>query len=176
MAERARTLRVGGILLALLTMGLVVGFACSNRNGAQTPSTSPSASPTDVKVAVETAYLHMWDVWADSLLRLDPSKLSEAMIGNALTRVSSQVEAQKGKNQPVRIRVEHDYRIVKVDVTTFSVDDSYINHSVRLDPKTTQPIEQDPKQHIHESFTMKLVSGIWKLADVIEYKSSSPSP
>jgi hypothetical protein len=176
MSERARTLKVGGSLLAILVLGLGLGFACSKSNRSPGANGSPSPTPTDPKVAVERGYLHAWDVWADALLRLDPSKLSEAMTGNALARVTSQVETQRHKDQPVRIRAEHDYRIVMVDAATFSVDDNYINHSVRLDPKTMQPIEKNPNQHVHESFTMRLVSGIWKLADVIEYKSSSPSP
>ncbi|MGZ3319275.1 MAG: hypothetical protein ACXU95_18540 [Isosphaeraceae bacterium] len=176
MTERARTLKVGGSLLGILILGLGLGFACSKRTVPPGTDGSPSPTSTDPKVHVEQAYLHAWDVWADALLRLDPSKLSSAMTGNALTRVTSQVETQRQKNQPVRIRVDHDYSITMVDATTYSVDDNYINHSVRLDPKTMQPIEKDPNQHVHESFTMKLVSGIWKLADVIEYKSSSPSP
>lgn len=173
MTERARVLTVGGVLLGLVAIGLIVGFLVID--GGSTPPGGGSPSPTtDVRTQVEQAYLKVWDAWADALLNLDASRLPEVMTGNALTRVTAQVEEQRKKNQPVRTQVEHNYRIVIVNPTTASVEDEYINHSVRLDPKTREPIEKDPKQRVRESFTMRLVSGKWKLAEVIEYKSPSP--
>ncbi len=171
MSERAKTLKVGGILLALIVVGLVLGFSCMSRNGS--PDSSVSSSPsssTDPKAQVEQAYLKHWDVYAEALRHLDTSKLSEVLTGSALATVTSQVEEQRRMNQPVLIRVEHNYTITLTSDSTASVDDNYINHSVRLDPKTGQPIERDPNQRVHKSYTIKRVNGIWKVSDIIAYK------
>jgi hypothetical protein len=172
--ERAQVLKVGGAMLALLVVGLVVGFLTLDGKGSPSPSPSSptrnSVTPPDVRAQVEQAYLRAWDVWADSLLRLDPSRLHDVLTGKALELVTAQVNAQREKNQPVRVRVEHNYRIALLSTTSASVDDRYINHNVRLDPQTLQPIEKDLSGRVHRSFTLELVDGIWKIADIIEYK------
>jgi hypothetical protein len=172
--ERARVLKVGGAMLALLLAGLVVGFLTLDGKGSPSPSpsspTSNSVTPPDVRAQVEQAYLRAWDVWADSLLRLDPSRLPEDLTGRALEIITKQVQEQAKKNQPVRIRVEHDYTIVLINATMASIEDRYINHNVRLDPKTLEPIEKDPNHRERTTFTMELVDGTWKIAEIIEYK------
>jgi hypothetical protein len=177
-SERARVLKVGGSLLGLVLIGLVIGFLALRGDGGSPPASTsetenPTPTPTDVRAQVEQAYLHAWDVWAEALLELDPSGLDEALTGPALELVTEQVAAQAEKNQPVRIRAEHNYRIVMIDDATASVDDRYVNHSVRLDPETGDPIEEDPRFEEHRSFTMRLVDGTWKIARIIEYDESS---
>lgn len=175
MSTRGRTLAVGGVLLAVLAAGLLVGFLTIGDNEGSsgttptTPPVSPSGTPTDARAQVEQAYLDAWDVWADALLQLDPSRLPEAFTGRALELITGQVEEQSQKNEPVRIRAEHNYNITLIDSETASVDDRYINHNVRLDPDTLEPIEEDPNRREHRSFTLKLVGGTWKIARIIEY-------
>lgn len=176
MTTRVRTLAVGGALLAVVGGGLLVGFlAFGDDDGASgstpttPPPTSPSETPTDVKADVEQAYLAAWDVWADALLQLDTSRLSEAFTGHALELITSQVEEERQQNEPVQIRAEHNYTIAILDEKTASVDDRYINHNVRLDPDTLEPIEEDPNRREHRSFTLKLVDGTWKITRIIEY-------
>lgn len=175
MTSRGRTLAVGGVLLVVVAAGLVAGFLMLRGNGSSpTPSPpatkSPTPTPTDVQSQVEQAYLEAWEVWADALLRLNPSRLPEAFIGPALDLVTSQVEEQRRKNQPVRIRAEHNYKITILDERTASVDDRYINHNVRLDPETLEPIEPDVQTRVRRSFTFRLVDSTWKIADIIEYR------
>lgn len=179
MSERARVLKVGAALLALLAAGLAVGLlVLRGSNDSPPPSTSTTGTPTptstDVRVQVEQSYLHAWDVWAEALLELDPSRLPEVLTGRALRVVEQRLEEQREDNQPVRLSAEHNYRIVIIDQTTASVDDRYLNHSVRLDPDTLEPIEEDPNQRLRTSFTMRLVDGTWKIAQIIEYDGQSP--
>ncbi|MGH2728816.1 MAG: IMS domain-containing protein [Actinomycetota bacterium] len=176
MTERARTLRVGGILLALVVAGLVLGFVLVNRGNGTAPKQTSSPAPTDPKAQVEQAYLRYWDVYADALLRLDTAKLGDVLTGEALANVRSQVEQQRTKNEPVRVRVEHNYRIVIMDATTSSVDDTYVNHAVRIDPQTKQPTEADPNESVRRTYTLKKVDGVWKVSNIIGYRSGSPSP
>jgi hypothetical protein len=177
MTTRIRTLAVGGALLAIVGGGLIVGFlAVSDDDGASgstrtnPPPTSPSETPTNDEAEVELAYLAAWDVWARALERLDPSRLEEAFTGPALEVVTAQVEEQMRKNEPVRIRAEHNYRITMIDSQTASVEDRYINHNVRLDPETLEPVERDQETRVRRSFTLTLVDSTWKIAEIIEYQ------
>jgi hypothetical protein len=175
MSPRGRTLTVGGVLLTVLVAGLFVGFLVLGNGGdssgstATTPPVTPSSTPSDPRAQVEQAYLRAWDAWADALLKLDASGLHEAFTGHALQLITAQVAEQKRKSQPVRIRAEHNYTITLIDAQTASVDDRYTNHNVRLDPNL-QPIEPDPDNPEHRSFTLKLVDGTWKIARIIEYR------
>jgi hypothetical protein len=176
MSPRGRTLTVGGVLLTVVVAGLLVGFLALGNDGdssgstTTTPPRTKSATPTDPRAQVEQAYLKAWDVWADALLHLDTSGLSEAFMGRALKVVTSEVQEQKRKNEPVRIRAEHNYTITLIDSQTASVEDRYINHNVRLDPQTLEPAEPDQETHIRRSFTLKLVGSTWKIAEIIEYR------
>ncbi|MEX2555568.1 MAG: hypothetical protein WEB06_08050 [Actinomycetota bacterium] len=171
MADRTRTLVVGGTLLGLIIVGLVVGFILIG--GDETPpggKSSPSPTPTDVRTQAEQAYLQYWDVYAESMLKLDASRLPDVLAEDALQNHRQQVEAQRTKNQPVRIRVEHDYRITVVNENAVSIEDNYRNHSVRLDPKTMQPVEKDPNERVRTTYTLKEVNGIWKVTLIVGFR------
>jgi len=176
MTTRGRTLAVGGVLLAVFAGGLFVGFLALGDDGQSsgatetTPPTSPSDTPTDPRAQVEQAYLDAWDVWEEALVQLDASRLSEAFTGSALDVVTNQVEEQKRKNEPVRIRAEHNYSVTMIDSETASVEDRYINHNVRLNPETLEPIEPDQETRVRRSFTLTLVDSTWKIAEIIEYQ------
>lgn len=176
MSTRSRTLAVGGVLLAVLAAGVLVGFLTlgnddtSSGSTRTTPPDSPSVTPTDARAQVEQAYLDAWDVWADALLGLDASRLSEAFTGRALRVVANQVTEQQQKNEPIQIRAEHNYTITLIDAQTASVEDRYINHNVRLDPETLEPIEPDQETRVRRSFTLRLVDSTWKIAEIIEYQ------
>lgn len=159
---------VAGILVALFIAGY---FLVADRNGGSSNNNaSPSPTPTDVRADIEKAYLGFWEVWADANLRLDSTRLSEVATGKALEAFESTVEQQKAKNQPVRVRVEHNYTITILGESDASVDDRYINHAVRLDPQTKEPVEPDPNQSVRKTYAFKKVDGRWKIAEVIEYR------
>ena len=170
-SETKRALVVGAIIVAVLVAALFVGLTVFNR-GEQAPDSdgSPSPAATDARAEVEQAYLQFWDVWADANEKLDPSQLDDVATGEALSALVEAVEAQRANNQPVRIRVEHNYQIAITDETTASVDDRYVNHSQRLDPETMEPIDPDPNAQVRKSHTMKKVEGVWKVAEIIEYR------
>ena len=172
MADRARVLAVGGTLLGLIIIGLVVGFILLGDDNT-TPNagnSSPSPTSTDVRTQVEQAYLNAWDVWAYALLRLDTSRLPDVLTGNALDTINTQVERQRGRNQPVRVSAEHDYMITLASDTRASVDDNYVNHNVRLDPETMEPIEEDPNERVRLTFIMTLVGGTWKISEIVGFE------
>ncbi len=111
MTTRVRTLAVGGTLLAFLAGGLLVGFLALGKDGQTSgatetsPPVSPSETRTDVRAQVEQAYLDHWEVYADALLTLDGSRLSDVLAGAALREVEKQVEDLTEANQPARVRM-----------------------------------------------------------------------
>jgi len=119
---------------------------------------------------VERAYLEHWDVYAEALLSLDGSRLPDVLAGAALEAVQKQLEELRAADQPARVRVEHRYRITIINDRTAVVDDRYVNHTVRLDPDTLEPIESDPNQRVHKSYTLKKVGGVWKVTDIVLYR------
>lgn len=175
MTDRARVLTVGGVLIGLVIIGLVVGFVVLNDdNRPPNGGVSPSPTPTDVRAQVEQAYLRYWDVYADALLRLDASRLDEVLSKEALENHRQQVDELRGKNQPARVSVEHDYVITLVNDTTASVEDNYISHTVALDPETKEPVEKDPNTRVRRSYTLEKVNGVWKVTLIIGFRSGSP--
>lgn len=176
MTDRARVLKVGGVLIGLVIIGLVVGFVLLGDDDT-TPNagnSSPSPTPTDVRGQVEQAYLRYWDVYADALLRLDPSRLDEVLSKEALENHRQQVDELRRKNRPARVSVEHDYVITLVNDTTASVEDNYISHTVALDPETKEPVEEDPKARVRRSYTLEKVNSVWKVTLIVGFRSGSP--
>lgn len=168
-----RTLFAGLSVLAVLAILLVGGyFLLADRDDGNLANDNATPSPVDPRVEIEQAYLHFWDVYARASLELQPDLLDEVAMGGALEVLKAQIEEQRKKNQPVRVRVEHNYQIIFPiegqgdDVA--SVDDRYVNHSVRLDPETMEPIEPDPNTPTHDTYTLRKVDGTWKIAEIIE--------
>lgn len=170
-----RTLIVGGALILVLA-AIFTGayFLLADRTETPSNDTTPSPEPTDPLAEIERDYLRHWEVWAEANLKLQPELVGAVATGAALEALTEQVSQQKEKNQPVRIRVEHNHRIIypvpDVGPDTATVEDNYINHSVRLDPDTMEPIEPDPNDQVRVSFTLKKVDGRWKVAEVIRFR------
>lgn len=170
-----RTLIAGVSVLAVLAVLFVGGYLLlSDRDGAVLNDASPTPSPADPRSEIEQAYLRFWNVYARASLELEPDLMDEVAIGEALSGLKAQIEEQRNKNQPVRVRVEHNYQVAfpipgqAEDVA--SVDDRYVTHSVRLDPETMEPIEPDPNAPTHHTYTLRKVDGTWKVAEIIEQR------
>lgn len=174
MNPNRRALVIGGIIAALLVAGLVVGIVVLRGPNDTVGPNDESPTPTDVHAEVEQAYLKFWNVWAEVNESLDPSRLSEVMTGEALELAQGLIEEQRAKNEPLRVQVEHNYRIVITDEATASVDDTFLDRTTRLDPETREPTGAPANQTIRNSYTMKEESGIWKVAAIIQYRSPSP--
>jgi hypothetical protein len=86
--------------------------ATTTTAAAAAPTTTAAAPPTTVSAKAEllAAYTRSWQVYADALRRLDPSRLGSAFAGSALRAAQQEVAAQKADNQPVRIDVDHPAR------------------------------------------------------------------
>jgi hypothetical protein len=164
------------LLVAALAAVLLAG--CRNDTPASpTTTTAPqitavspttSSSPQGDADALLGAFQRSWQIYADALRRLDPSRLPTAFAGSALRAAQSEVAAQKGSGQPVRIDVEHHPRVLLVTATDGVVTDEGVNHSVVLDPNTGQPAEPDPNERFTERRSFKFLGGGWKVVEIIE--------
>lgn len=128
------------------------------------PPMAASARTEDLRAQVEEAYLTEWDRYADAALRRDPSGLSAVLAGDALEAITAQVAHFP---HPVWVRIDHSYTITLYDETTAFVEDTYRNHSVFVDPATMRPLEADPDERVHQSFTLRKEKGRWMLTDIV---------
>lgn len=174
MESRSRYLLVGGIMAAVILGGLAVGFVLLRSESSSTPSESPTPVATEERLQVERAYLRFWDAWAKANESLDPTVLDKVMTGEALEQARVLVEEGRAKNAPIRIRVEHNYHIAITHESLATVEDSFLDRSVDLDPETRQPVGPEVNETIRNSYTLKKVNGIWKVAEIIAYRSPSP--
>jgi hypothetical protein len=161
-------------LLLLLLVVALGAVACSD-GGSDGPSASlttpPSTEVPTVEEEVEAAYLRSWDVYAEAMLELDPGGLSDSYATPQLERTRADVLDRKSDGRPVRITVEHDYRIAELRDDSALVVDRYRNHSVLLDPDSKDPVEPDPNELIVEQYTLRKVSGEWKVVDIARSQS-----
>jgi hypothetical protein len=179
MSGRNRILIIGGALAAGILGLVVIGLVLLND-----PPDVPEASPTQVSAnpsplgtsdeetiaEVERAYLRFWEVWTSANVDLDPSLMAEVTTGHLLELFVEELQELKAKDEPARIAVEHNYEIVLLGPDVASVEDRYVNHSVRIDSETLQPIEPDPNVPVRKSHTLRKVNGQWKVAEIIEYR------
>ncbi len=177
MTGRARTLVIGAILTGVVVGVLVVGYLLvgpGSRPGETPPSprpTSPSPATTDVREEVERAYLRYWQVWTEANLKLDPDLLDEVMTGEALQKARGVIE--RANNEPVSIRVSHSYRITILSDAA-SIEDTFVDRSVRVDPRTGKPIGPEQNETIRNGYTLKKVDETWKVSFIVGYESPSP--
>jgi len=142
-----------------------------------THSATPTASPVPVVVApgatpappgtaqaVERAYLHYWDVYANALYTLDSSHLGEVMSGTELDGRRQQIDELRSQNQAVKIVVEHHYEIVLLGPSTAGVEDHYVNKSYTIDATTKRPLQSPGAGETEDvAFQFELVDGSWKV-------------
>jgi hypothetical protein len=167
-------------LALAVTLTAVLLAGCSHHTPATPPSSTGSAVPTtnpappttlSAKAELLAAYNRSWEIYADALRRLDPSRLPEAFAGSALRAVQSEVASQKAMRQPVRIDVEHHPKVLLITAADGVVGDQGVNHSVVLNPSTGQPAEPDPNERFRERRSLKFLGSTWKVVEIIQEKT-----
>jgi len=157
----------------LLLPLLILAVSCSS-GGSEGPSASVTTPPTTaaqtVEQQVEAAYLRSWDVYAKAVRTLDPSGLDSIYAGKALETVTGEIRRRQSERRPAAVKVEHDLSIEIVNETTAVVVDEYVNHSVRLDPANSAPVEADPNERITESYNLTLVEARWKVSGIVRQR------
>jgi hypothetical protein len=134
-----------------------------------TSTTTTSFAPETVEGAIEAAYLHAWDVYADAVynLQLDEEALAGALAGLQLETTRGEILERITDGRASHVRVEHDYDIWTIDERTAIVFDQYRNHQVLIDPRSKVPVEADPDELVVRESTMSFDGSRWRL-EVLE--------
>ena len=155
------------VLMAVLVAGCSGG---DSDNGPSAVVTAPERTTTTLSAVereVEAAYLKSWDVYADALVRLSDERLPESFAGEALASTRREIADLAARNTPVRVSVEHRYRIDLQTASTALVADRPINRSVTVDPVTGEPTEPEPNKRVGYDYTMEEVRGTWRVTGVV---------
>lgn len=158
----------------------VAGVGCGGSGGGDGPtatiarpkSTTTTAAMT-AEARVEAAYLRSWKVYAKAVRTLDASGLDQIYADQQLVRTTDEVRRLQAAGTPVRVSVEHDYRVQIVKDGLALVRDRYRNHSVLIDPTTGEPREPDPNDVLFETYTLKEIYGQWMVVDIL--RESQPA-
>ena len=143
------------------------GPSASVTTASSRPSTTSSSVALTPEQEVEAAYLRSWDVYAKAVRELDPAGLEAAYTAEALETVRREVERYANANTPVRVAVEHQIAVQLLDDGTAAVFDTYVNHSVFVDPATGEPTEKDTAQTVNETYSLRREGGRWKVASIV---------
>ena len=128
-----------------------------------------SAKPTPSEALereVEQAYLKYWDVYSDTLLNLDASKMSEVAADNGLSRVQEEVADFQRRKAAVRVRVTHSLLVFDVTDTDAKIYDEILDQSFLVDPTTKLPSESSNQGTlVKDTFILKRIDGTWKVVE-----------
>lgn len=161
------------LLAALPLVPACAGDDAEGEPAASVTTAAPRPSTTSTSVAltpeqeVEAAYLRSWEVYAKAVRELDPSGLEESYTGDALETVRREVERYAAARTPVRVAVDHQVTVQILKDGSAAVFDTYVNHSVFVDPVTGEPTEEDTAQTVDEAYSLRREGGRWKVASIV---------
>ena len=145
------------------------------------PTTTISAEPIDpalltveeraaLEAEIETAYLRSWEVYYDAHRNLDLSILDESFAGAALAGVVAKIEDKIAEGTRTAGSIEHNYQIILEPDGTALVVDAMVNHLVKIDAVTHEPLEEDPNEQITQGIEMERIGGTWKVVFKATYR------
>lgn len=130
-----------------------------------TSTTTTTYAPGSVEGQVEAAYLKSWDVYAEAVynLRLDEAALAAVYAGRSLESKRAEIRERIAEKRAALVRVEHRYDVVILDAERAKVVDRLVNHQVLIDPRSKEPVEDDPNEQIVFSFELAAIDGVWRV-------------
>lgn len=137
--------------------------------GVASPASSPTAGGADAELAaVSQGYLHYWDVYANALLTLDTSHLSEVTTGDELARAQTFIAQLRAQHRAIRSDVTHHFDVTVLNPSAASVNDAFVDRGGLVDATTHQPVgTPEPASTETVGYRMELVGGVWKVARVV---------
>jgi len=163
--------------MALAAILLAVG--CRGADQPPSPTWTPTDTPTiattvaptptptpSLEEEVLSAYARYWDVYADALLRLDGSRLSEVMTGPRLQRAIDEIEDLRSQGRAVRVLVQNAPLVAATGADEAAIVDEYVNSSYLIDASTQEPIgDRGEPNTLRDTFTLVLEEDGWKVRD-----------
>ncbi|MCC6387450.1 MAG: hypothetical protein IT302_08715 [Dehalococcoidia bacterium] len=163
------------IRVAMVASSLLFGTACGSGGDEPTPPatapsltatatlTLPTATPTPpVEEEVINAYLRFWDLYAEAVLKLDPSVMEGAVSAEEFERVKNDVADLEAQGLAARVVIEHNPVVIEVTETSAVLLDEMTNNSFYVDPETLDPPEAEGSgATFTETFFLERVDGQW---------------
>jgi len=132
-------------------------------------SPSPSPRPTvDPVLAdeVSQAYQHYWQVRAEALFDLDASRLPEVMAGEHLADGQQLIAELRSEGRAIQTDVEHHFSVIQASSDSARVADTYIDHSVYVDPVSHDPVSAQADGTVREVYEMNKIDGAWRIVSI----------
>jgi len=133
---------------------------------------SPSASPrptVDPVLAdeVSQAYQHYWQVRAEALFDLDPSRLPEVMAGEHLAAAEQLIDELRSEGRAIVTDVDHHYAVVRASPDTAQIADTYVDQSIYVDPQSHSPLTGPANDKLQELYEMNKIDGTWRVVSLV---------
>lgn len=166
---------------SLTTSGLV-GLSPAPTVPAGLSSLLPPATATAL-APIADEVLRAWSdylrVYQDAMLKLDTSHLTEVMAGDALQRITGEVNRLAAQHSPVVIiETNHHVAIVKLSNTSATLADEFLDGSEYVDAKSGQPIKRTtPPDQVLMTYKFQKTGTTWKVVQgTAESVNGTPVP
>jgi hypothetical protein len=136
----------------------------------------PTISP-ELTAEVSEAYLRYFQVSADALLALDPSRLAEVAADGELSALAQSIETDRAQGRALKTSLQHNFVVSSVQGDEAQVADQLRDSSFFVDPETQEPL---PGQFIPNSpdaaplvriiYRLQRTDGSWKVTGGTKYE------
>lgn len=160
--------------LAIALVGCNGGVGGNEAKATTTLEASTTTSTLTREHEVLAALDRYWKVLARVYYELDSKGAEEVSAEGDLQSLLAEVARRQKAQQPMRYVLEHGYTLVESTPDQVTVGDRQVNHSLRLDPVTKQPVERDPNVSYSLTLTLKRLAGTWKVVRGVKKLEIAP--
>ena len=124
------------------------------------------APPPPAEQELLRAYARYWELYAEALLALDPSRLPEVMTGPRLERAREEIARLRAAGHAVRVDVESSPIVGMLRGEEAVIVDRYRNQSYLVDAGSGRPIAaRGVANSVHVTVSLLREEGSWKVRD-----------
>jgi hypothetical protein len=113
------------------------------------------------------AYHQFWQVRAQALYELDPSKLVSVTAGTLLEGERRAIEDLRAQNQAQQVDVDHNARVLHASAEESAVEDVYLSRTVRVNAESKERLEATPSTSWRVAYRLRKLDGVWKVVDSV---------
>lgn len=118
-------------------------------------------------------------VYQEAMLKLDTSHLTDVMAGDALQRITDEVNRLASQHRPVMIvETDHHVAIVRLSTTTATLADEFLDGSEYVDASTGKPITRTtPADQVLMTYQFQRIGTTWKVVEgTVQAVNGTPVP
>jgi hypothetical protein len=141
------------------------------------PATATAMAP--IANEVLRAWSDYLRVYQEAMRNLDPTHLTDVMAGDALQRITDEVNQLASQNRPVMIiETDHHVAIVQLSNSAATLADEFLDGSEYVDAKSGQPIKRTtPPDQVLMTYQFRKIGTTWKvIKGTVESVNGTPVP